>query len=256
MLITRVLLFTLSFSLAVCLAAPVSHAAIIASTNFDGRTLATTLVANDTAANLNWTTNGIADPGNMNAVTAGGVGQALFNSTTLTQNMFAPALNVGNGSAASGTHFWTTTVPLAVLAGNTVTLESVALQYSAISGSAALNVNRVSDFTISLFDPSSALVEAVSITDALSGTTAVPQSPTLTFNFAPVVLSLPGTYTLRIQGGDYAGTNETGNHTGIDNLSIQGTITAIPEPATWAMLTAGLLFSAWRLRHKRSTAAL
>ena len=46
---------------------------IIASTNFDERTLGETNVANDTAigASLNWVTNGVADPGSMNALAGG-----------------------------------------------------------------------------------------------------------------------------------------------------------------------------------------
>ncbi|MFP6666669.1 MAG: hypothetical protein VB876_05115, partial [Pirellulales bacterium] len=39
-----------------------ANAAIIAATNFDGRN-----VAGATASNINWTVNGVADPGNITA---------------------------------------------------------------------------------------------------------------------------------------------------------------------------------------------
>ena len=40
---------------------------------------------------------------------------------------------------------------------------------------------------------------------------------------APVELDSPGTYRLEIDGGELGGDDETGNHTGIDNLAILGT---------------------------------
>ena len=222
--------------------------AIIASTDFNGRTLDTTLVANDTAANLNWTTNGVANPGNLAAVQWGGTGQALFNNTTLTQNIFAPALNVGN-AGSDATKSWTTTINLEVLSGYSVTLESVSFDYWAINGSALQNVDRRSDFTVTLLNPSSTELGSVSVNDVINGTGVSSGSGTavtLTFS-SPIPLVDPGTYTLRIRGGDYAGADETGNHTAIDNLSIHGTA-VIPEPS-FAML--GLVGLGLLLRRRR-----
>ena len=215
-----------------------SGAAVIASTNFDGRVLGTTNVANDTAtgSSLNWVTNGVANPGSMNALAGGVTGQALFNTTTLTQNMFAPAVNTGNGNT-----FWTTNISLTVSPGSTVSLENITFDYWAISGGGAQNPNRRSDFTATLFNPSAVSVGAVSITDVINGTdnfSGVGTPVTLTFS-SPIALIAPGTYSLQIRGGDYAGTDETGNHTGIDNLSVNGTV--VPEPTSLALSSLGLI---------------
>lgn len=226
-----------------------SNAALLLGTNFDGRTLTTTNVANDTATNITWTTNGLQDPGDMNVLRNGVTGNALFNGNALTQNNFAPAINVGNDNA-----FWTTDVALVVATGNAVTLTDVTFNYIAISAGQALNVNRRSDFTVEVFDPSLLSLGSFSINEAVSGTTAVPQTPTLTFTFAaPIDLTLPGSYTLRIKAGDFAGQDETGNHTGIDNLAINGRVTAIasvPEPTTASL---GLIALGGLLMRRRRT---
>ena len=228
--------FLLSAAFTQAFLAAWSGAAVIASTNFDGRVLGTTNAANDTAtgSSLNWVTNGVENPGSMAARTAANAGQALFNTTTLTQNMFAPALNTGNGNT-----FWTTNISLIVSPGSNVSLENVTFNYWAISGAGAQNVTRGSDFTVTLFNPSAVLVDAVSINDVSNGTTPGVGTPvTLTFS-SPIALIAPGTYSLQIRGGDYAGTDETGNHTGIDNLSINGTV--VPEPTSLALSALGLI---------------
>lgn len=230
------------------LGASASMAAVIAATNFDARTLGTTLVANDTAvgSSLNWTANGVNNPGSMNALAAGTAGQALFNTTTLTMNMFAPALNVGNADT-----FWTTNISLTVIAGSSVALTDVTFDYWAISGSAVQNTTRLSDFTVSLFDPSMNPVTdgSVFIDNASNGTinnlnVGTPISAVFT---SPIALSAPGTYTLRIRAAEAP---ETGNHIGIDNLSINGTVSAIPEPASLALSAIGIL--GFTLRRKRT----
>ncbi len=214
-----------------------ANAAIIAATNFNGRTLTTTSVTDDTAtgASLAWTTNGITNPGNMVSLNSSATGLALFNGNALTQNMFAPALNTGNGDT-----FWTTNVSLAVSSGSTVTLTDVTFNYWGISGGQAANDNRRSDFTVSLINPSAATVASVNITDSHFFTISGPPLVTATFSSA-MLLSDPGTYTLRIKGGDFLGVNETGNHTAIDNLSINGTFAAVPEPSAALLGGLGLL---------------
>jgi len=219
-------------------------AATILSTDFDGRTLTTTNVADDTATGLNWTTDGVDDPGDMVAFQSDNLtGQNLFNNNALTQNLFAPEINVGNGNT-----IWRTAVPLTVSAGKAVTLNDVVFDYLAINAGGNLNVDRRSDFLVTLFNPSGVAIDQVVITDALSGTGA--GVPTLTATFAsPIALSLPGTYKLEIAGGDFPtlGVDETGNHTGIDNLSINGVVT--PEPTSLALLGLGGLLVARRRRH-------
>jgi hypothetical protein len=212
-----------------------ANAAIIASTNFDGRTLTTTTNANDTAAgaSLAWTTNGVTNPGNMVAVNTFGVG--LFNGNALTQNMFAPALNTANLDTS-----WITNISLTVSSGSTVTLTDVEFNAWSLNGSQLQNANKKLDFTVSLLDPSAAIIATVNITDFISGLTAGSPLVTATFSSA-MTLSDPGAYTLSIRGGDFLGTNEFGNHTAIDNLSINGTFAAVPEPSAALLGGLGLL---------------
>lgn len=209
-----------------------ANAAIIAATNFDGRTLPSP----NTADNLNWTVNGVADPGTMSAFTFGGTAQSLFNGTLLTENMFAPALNVGN-AGNDETRSWTTTISLEVLSGFFVSMESVSFDYWAVNGGQAQNVTRNSDFIVTLLDPASDAIETVSIFDVFNGANPGVGTPVLLSFSSPIALSAPGVYTLRIRAGDIDD-NETGNHTGIDNLSINGTV--IPEPGTALLGLAGL----------------
>jgi hypothetical protein len=209
-----------------------ANAAIIASTNFDGRTLT---ASDTTATSLIWTTNGVANPGNMVSLNASAAGLALFNGNSLTQNMFAPALNTANVNT-----FWTTNVSLIVSPGSTVTLTDVTFNAWSLNGSQLQNANKKLDFTVSLIDPSAATIATVDITDLISGTGVGSPLATATFSSA-MALSAPGTYTLRIKGGDFLGIDEFGNHTAIDNLSINGTFAAVPEPSAALLGGLGLL---------------
>ena len=130
-------------------------------------------------------------------------------------------------------------MPLTVAAGSTVTLTDVSFNYWAVSGGQAQNVNRRSDFTVTLSDPSDAVLDAVTIADVVNGNGVSPGAGTpvpVPFT-APIPLGA-GTYTLEIKGGDFTGANETGNHTGIDDLVINGDVGVIPEPS--ALLLGGL----------------
>jgi len=213
-----------------------AHAIVIAGTNFDARAVG---VNPFPVSNLNWDTNGVDDPGDMNA-TVGGNPKTLFAANVLVQNMFAPAENLGNNNSV-----WLTTVDLTVSAGSTVTLEDVTFDYWAISGAQAQNVNRNADFRIILLNPSDVVVETVSFTIANGATPGVGTLATATFT--PVALTLPGTYTLQIETGDIVN-NHTGNHVGIDDLSINGTVSVAPEPSSTALLGLGGILAILRRR--------
>ena len=213
-------------------AAGMGHAAVLASTTFDGRT-----ATGQTASNLNWTLNGLDDPGSLTNDTAN-----LFNTTTIVQNNFTPGVNVGNTNSS-----WIVNVSLTVSTGYTVTLEDVTFNAVSINGGQALNVNRRNDYRVSLIDPGMTTLQTLDAIDMVSGTSASPNQPQVTIDFADVVLGA-GTYTLRIQAGDFLGGNETGNHTGLDNLSINGTA-VIPEPSAALLGTLGGLLL---LRRRRS----
>lgn len=188
---------------------------VIASTTFDGRT------ANaNTAEDLTWITNGVADPGTMSAdqFEAGPIN--LFDATPDVQNRFVPGINTGNGNTS-----WVTTVRLTALPGTTVTVENITFDYVAISGAQVINVNRRSDFEVTLLDPSGTIVASGSISEVASGNNLDPVIAPVSIDLSQAVtLDQDGTYSLVLRGGDFLDQNETGNHTGIDNLSINGTI--------------------------------
>jgi hypothetical protein len=208
-------------------------AAVIASTDFNGRLISTA----NTATHLGWTANGVDDPGDLAAFQWGGLAQPLFNISSLVQNLFVPGLNVGN-AGNDDTRSWTTTVALTVLTGYSVTLESVSFDYWAVNGGQAQNVPRNSDFIATLFSPTMAALGEVSLSDVLNGGVPGFGTPVLLTFPSAIALTEPGTYSLRIRGGDIDN-NETGNHTGIDNLSINGVV--VPEPSAFGLLGLGLL---------------
>ena len=203
---------------------------VIASTNFDGRVLSPT----NTATALNWTVSGVSDPGNIAAFRANGTtAQPLLDNTSLTQNMFAPALNTGNDNT-----FWIADVALTPTAGSTISVTDVTFDYLALGGGGTQNPDRPAGFDVTLFSPSSVSLGTI-FAQADNGTnTSSGVGTTVTLTFASsIALSESGTYTLRIRGGDITPVNATGNHTGIDNLTING----IPEPSSAVIGVLGLL---------------
>lgn len=206
-----------------------SHGAVLASADFDGRT-----ATGATASNLNWTVNGLDDPGSITNDTAN-----LFNTSAVVQNNFTPGINTGNGNTS-----WIATLTFNVATGFTTTVEDVSFNGISINGGQALNVARKNDFTVTLLDPSLVAIDSVTIADTVADEST---QPLITFDLADTVLGA-GTYTLTIRGGDFTGDDETGNHTGIDNLSINGTAVPVPEPSSLALLTLGGLAMVRRRR--------
>lgn len=216
------------------------RADVIAATNFDA--YSPNSGGNGIADDLNWVANGVQDPGPMVVLNASSSPQVLFTIND-TVNVFSPGLNTGNGDT-----FWSAYVSLTVLPGYVVTLTDVTLNAVSISGSQVFNVDRRNDYTVTLFDPSAVLKDTIDVPDILAGTSA--GQPLVTFTFgSPIQLSEPGAYSLRIQGGDYIGTGETGNHTAFDNLSINGTAVVVPEPSPFILGLLGFFAWVWHRRH-------
>ncbi len=205
-------IITVGLSLVVL--SPTLPGEVIASTTFDGRT-----VNANTAENLTWITNGVADPGAMNAKQFGAGPINLFDATPDVQDRFVPGINTGNGNTS-----WVTTVNLNAIPGHSVVVENVTFDYVAISGAQVINVSRRSDFEVILLDSSGTIVASGSISEAASGYNLNPVIAPVSIDLdRPVTLLQDGTYSLVLRGGDFLDQNETGNHTGIDNLSINGT---------------------------------
>jgi len=215
------------------LAVTKAEAVSLASTDFNASTIG---AATNIKTNLAWTLNGLNDPGDMAAKNAGGAAQLVFDTTAFVQDIFIPGLNTGNGDT-----FWTTDIAITVAPGSNVTLTDVTFNAVSVSASQVENVNRRNDYTAFLINPSAVEIAQVTVADVLAGINPGGGQPLVILNLADTVLSDPGTYILRIKGGDFTGFNETGNHTGLDNLSINGEVTAataVPEPAS---ATLGLL---------------
>jgi hypothetical protein len=200
-----------------------TQAAIIAFTNFDGHGLATNNIANDTATNLNWTLNGVADPGSLTAIDIdnAGVDFGLFNSNSTVQNSFSPNLNVRNEGP------WSTTLTLAALAGSAVELMDITFDQINLNNVGGLNPGLPVDFMVSVTGSGSGLLDTVQILDSngLSGS--------LSFLFtSPIQLIFGQTYDITIRA---SADSSSGNNVSIDNLSINGSVSTpppspIPEP--------------------------
>ena len=218
-----------------------ASAVSLAFTSFDSRT-----ASGNTASDLNWILDGVSDPGVMSASEFEGGNINLFNSGAAVTDRFVPGINTGNGNTS-----WVTSVSLTARPDSIVTVEDITLDYVAINGGQAVNVSRRSDFTATLLSPSGDPLATASLADAVSGTNADPiVAPVALVLDSPVELSDPGAYSLVLRGGDFLGDNETGNHTGIDNLSINGTVAPIPEPST-AFLSALALLGLVSSRRRR-----
>ena len=204
-----------------------AHAVAIVSTDFSGRT-----VAGATASNILWTTNGVADPGDLTAVPVGGGTFGGLFDTGNAQGHFAPDRNTGNEGP------WSTTIPL-VLTTAQVQLVDLELDWQHFNNSGAFQgVSRSVDWTVTVTGSVSGVVG----TETALNVTGTSGLETLTFG-APLVLNNTETFDVEILA---EGSNATGNNTGLDAVTLNGEIIAVeptgtPEPSTFVLASLGLL---------------
>lgn len=203
---------------------------LLLSTDFTGRT-----VSGNTANNISWTTNGFADPGSLTAVDVNSTGSlaGLFN-TANAQGHFAPDLNTGNEGP------WSVSIPLTVLPDNQVTLDDVVLDWQHFNNSGNFQgPSRSVDWTATVTGSSSGVLDSVTNPN-VSGTSGLEA-----IEFAPsLILSDDENFFLEILA---EGSNSTGNNTGLDGITLNGTVEQIeqvvPEPASiaiWSLLGLAL----------------
>lgn len=223
------------FVLVACLIGVVSsvpaYGAIIASTNFDGRT-----VSGATASGLNWTVNGVADPGSLTAEDVGPLGPTIDPIALFTTAAAAGKFGVDRNIINEGG--WYVDIPLNV-AGLGMRLSTVSLDAYIFNNDGLLQtVSRDLDVTAALFDASN--TELGSETKPNIYSVVSPPSPNqpqnLTFDLssAPQLAANSNYYVRVIAFSDEV---DRGNNAGFDNLVISGTV--VPEPATfavWALL--------------------
>ncbi|MFT5473136.1 MAG: M6 family metalloprotease-like protein, partial [Kiritimatiellia bacterium] len=174
-------------------------AGVVATTDFTGRT-----VSGATAATITWTVGGISDPGNLTTTAPDG----LFD-TANAQGHFAPDRNVDNEGP------WSVTLPLALTVGE-LSLTNVVLDYQHFSSSGTYQTaTRTVNWTVAVTGSVSGVLASVAVpgVSSLSGTATATFSPSL-------ILTSTETYDITITA---VGTT-AGNNTGLDALTINGTI--------------------------------
>jgi hypothetical protein len=212
--LSAVVLFTTSLA---------ANAAIIASTDFDDRT-----VAGNTASNLTWVTNGIEDLGDLSA------DFDLFN-TANAQDKFAVDSNIFNESP------WTTSLELDVLSGNNISLTELTLDAFIFNNSGNYQpVGRALSLVASVFDESSNLLSSVAVNDIFTTNEAgfsQGASKDVSFDFTGTDLLAGQSYSIELTatGAVY------GNNAGFDNLAVNGDVNAVSAPSALAILALGLL---------------
>lgn len=209
----------------------IANAAIVASTDFTGRTV-TGLVVSD----ITWTTLGVDDPGDLTAINESpGTLPGIFD-TANTAGHFAPDKNTGNEGP------WSVDIPLVVAAGFTsITLESVDLDWQHFTNSGAFQgPARSVDWTVTVTGSLSGLLDTITALNV----TGVSGIETLTFG-SPLVLPATESYLVNINA---TGSNGTGNNSGLDALAINGSAT-VPEPSTILLGAFGFLVLLRRLRY-------
>jgi M6 family metalloprotease-like protein len=175
------------------------NAGVVATTDFTGRT-----VSGATASTITWTVGGISDPGDLTTTAPNG----LFD-TANAQGHFAPDRNVDTEGP------WSVTLPLALTVGE-LSLDNVVLDYQHFSNSGTYqSATRTVNWTVAVTGSVSGVLASVAVpgVSSLSGTATATLSPSL-------VLTNTETFYMTITA---VGTT-AGNNTGLDALTINGTI--------------------------------
>lgn len=217
-----------------------ARADIILSTDFDGLT-----VSGSTASNITWVTNGVADPGDLEAIDSNPDG--LF-TTTDAEGRFAPDRNLHNEGD------WSVDILLSLL-GSDIALGTVSLDAFIFNNDGDLQtVNRNLSLSLTLFnDTMTQLQPPVSVNDIYPNnqSSAIQPQP-VSFDLSGNVLSANTDYTLRLTAtGD-----GPGNNAGVDNLEVNGDfiVSEIPEPAPLSIMAVGALAMLLGLRQRRRQA--
>jgi hypothetical protein len=209
-------------------AAGSAGAAVVLSTDFDGRT-----VSGATASNLNWTAQGVVAPGSLTAVrSAPGTPSAVLFNTAAASNRFAVDLNLHTESA------WHADIALQVLANTEIDLGAITLDAFIFNNAGALQgVYRDLDMTLQLLDSTQSVLDQASFSDIYAGNGSPALQPVaLSFDLSGNTLLANTSYTLRLMAMGQG----PGNNSGIDNLVVQGDLRAVPEPASLALVLAAV----------------
>lgn len=179
---------------------PLFLGAEVASTDFTGRT-----VSGATASNITWTTNGIADPGDLTTNAPDG----LFD-TVDSQGCFAPNRNVDKEGP------WSVSIPIKLTVPS-IDLAEVVIDYQHFMDSGDIQgAGRLVFWTFTLTGSISGQLDSVSV----QGESGQSGTETATFK-KPINLTDSESYTLIItaksRGGD-------GNNTGLSSLTIKSNI--------------------------------
>jgi CSLREA domain-containing protein len=184
---------------------------VIFSTDFAGRT-----VTGNTASNITYTLNGVADPGDLTAVEGNEEVPVrltgLFDTVDASSH-FAPDLNTDNEDN------WILSVPLA-LTVSSLTIDEVVLDGDHFGNAGTFQVdNRDTDFRVSLTGSISGQVATETKTTGL-----VTTDWTLAFfdNTNPIPLSDAESWTLTIETTNFP--NNSGNNTALDGFAINGSV--------------------------------
>lgn len=211
-----------------------ARATVIASTDFDGRT-----VSGSTASNLTWVVEGVADPGDL---TAQNNPDGLFD-TANAQDLFAVNRNLHNEGD------WLVNVPL-VVGAESINLTTIELDAYIFDNNGAFQPNgRDLDLdAVLVASDMTTVIDTDTVLNIYPGAGAVSQPEAVSFDLSGNTLPAGETFFVRVRAYGQG----PGNNAGIDNLVINGDIVAVPEPATAALGLLGLGALGATMRRRRA----